>query len=148
MTDDQTGEALIQRSDDNAETLKKRLSTYHQVSDVRVVTQAGAETDSKLDPWWITTVIRVCGRLSMLHRARSWFGVVSARSWRGRKRARWSGSRVCLGESAGVCRRREREEQKHEAWHGHSMYGVLEWGRKSADFVSRQFGLAVYLCLE
>ena len=29
MTDDQTGEPLIQRSDDNAETLKKRLSTYH-----------------------------------------------------------------------------------------------------------------------
>jgi len=30
MTDDVTGEPLIQRSDDNAETLKKRLSTYHQ----------------------------------------------------------------------------------------------------------------------
>ncbi|WVQ76512.1 adenylate kinase [Cryptococcus sp. DSM 104548] len=30
MTDDQTGEPLIQRSDDNVETLKKRLSTYHQ----------------------------------------------------------------------------------------------------------------------
>lgn len=30
MTDDQTGEPLIQRSDDNAETLRKRLSTYHQ----------------------------------------------------------------------------------------------------------------------
>lgn len=30
MTDDQTGEPLIQRSDDNAETLKKRLATYHQ----------------------------------------------------------------------------------------------------------------------
>lgn len=29
MTDDITGEPLIQRSDDNAETLKKRLSTYH-----------------------------------------------------------------------------------------------------------------------
>ncbi|MCJ1338140.1 adenylate kinase [Bachmanniomyces sp. S44760] len=29
MKDDVTGEALIQRSDDNAETLKKRLSTYH-----------------------------------------------------------------------------------------------------------------------
>ncbi|KAJ1023477.1 hypothetical protein NDA16_003094 [Ustilago loliicola] len=29
MTDDVTGEPLIQRSDDNAETLKKRLSTYH-----------------------------------------------------------------------------------------------------------------------
>ncbi|WVQ94074.1 adenylate kinase [Kwoniella sp. CBS 9459] len=29
MTDDQTGEPLIQRSDDNVETLKKRLSTYH-----------------------------------------------------------------------------------------------------------------------
>ena len=29
MTDDATGEPLIQRSDDNAETLKKRLSTYH-----------------------------------------------------------------------------------------------------------------------
>ncbi|PVH99626.1 adenylate kinase [Periconia macrospinosa] len=30
MTDDVTGEPLIQRSDDNAETLKKRLGTYHQ----------------------------------------------------------------------------------------------------------------------
>lgn len=30
MTDDITGEPLIQRSDDNAETLKKRLSTYHK----------------------------------------------------------------------------------------------------------------------
>ncbi len=30
MKDDLTGEPLIQRSDDNADTLKKRLSTYHQ----------------------------------------------------------------------------------------------------------------------
>ncbi|KAF2199451.1 putative adenylate kinase [Delitschia confertaspora ATCC 74209] len=30
MKDDFTGEPLIQRSDDNAETLKKRLATYHQ----------------------------------------------------------------------------------------------------------------------
>jgi adenylate kinase len=30
MTDDVTGEPLIQRSDDNADTLKKRLGTYHQ----------------------------------------------------------------------------------------------------------------------
>ncbi|KAI9803949.1 MAG: adenylate kinase [Piccolia ochrophora] len=29
MKDDVTGEPLIQRSDDNADTLKKRLSTYH-----------------------------------------------------------------------------------------------------------------------
>ncbi|WVF66471.1 adenylate kinase [Kwoniella sp. CBS 6097] len=29
MTDDQTGEPLIQRSDDNVETLQKRLATYH-----------------------------------------------------------------------------------------------------------------------
>jgi adenylate kinase len=29
MTDDITGEPLIQRSDDNAETLRKRLTTYH-----------------------------------------------------------------------------------------------------------------------
>jgi adenylate kinase len=29
MTDDITGEPLIQRSDDNADTLKKRLATYH-----------------------------------------------------------------------------------------------------------------------
>ena len=29
MTDDKTGEPLIQRSDDNAATLKKRLATYH-----------------------------------------------------------------------------------------------------------------------
>lgn len=30
MTDDVTGEPLIQRSDDNEETLKKRLDTYHK----------------------------------------------------------------------------------------------------------------------
>ncbi|EEY17891.1 adenylate kinase cytosolic [Verticillium alfalfae VaMs.102] len=30
MKDDVTGEPLIQRSDDNAEALKKRLATYHQ----------------------------------------------------------------------------------------------------------------------
>lgn len=30
MKDDITGEPLIQRSDDNAETLKKRLGGYHQ----------------------------------------------------------------------------------------------------------------------
>lgn len=29
MTDDVTGEPLIQRSDDNPEALKKRLATYH-----------------------------------------------------------------------------------------------------------------------
>ena len=29
MTDDVTGEPLIQRSDDNADALKKRLVTYH-----------------------------------------------------------------------------------------------------------------------
>lgn len=32
MVDDITGEPLIQRSDDNVETLRKRLTTYHQVS--------------------------------------------------------------------------------------------------------------------
>jgi adenylate kinase len=30
MKDDVTGEPLIQRSDDNEETLKKRLATYHK----------------------------------------------------------------------------------------------------------------------
>ncbi|KAL6720144.1 adenylate kinase [Lecanora helva] len=30
MKDDATGEPLIQRSDDNADTLKKRLTTYHE----------------------------------------------------------------------------------------------------------------------
>ncbi|KAK3684300.1 adenylate kinase-domain-containing protein [Podospora appendiculata] len=30
MTDDITGEPLVQRSDDNAEALKKRLATYHK----------------------------------------------------------------------------------------------------------------------
>jgi adenylate kinase len=30
MKDDVTGEPLIQRADDNVETLKKRLTTYHQ----------------------------------------------------------------------------------------------------------------------
>jgi adenylate kinase len=29
MMDDVTGEPLIQRSDDNADTLQKRLATYH-----------------------------------------------------------------------------------------------------------------------
>jgi len=29
MTDDLTGEPLIQRSDDNADTLAKRLTTFH-----------------------------------------------------------------------------------------------------------------------
>lgn len=29
MTDDVTGEPLVQRSDDNVETLRKRLTTYH-----------------------------------------------------------------------------------------------------------------------
>jgi len=32
MTDDVTGEPLIQRSDDNAETLKKRLGSYHDMT--------------------------------------------------------------------------------------------------------------------
>lgn len=30
MKDDVTGEPLIQRSDDNAETLKKRLDSFHK----------------------------------------------------------------------------------------------------------------------
>ncbi len=30
MKDDVTGEPLIQRTDDNADTLKKRLGTYHE----------------------------------------------------------------------------------------------------------------------
>ena len=30
MKDDLTGEPLISRTDDNAETLKKRLATYHE----------------------------------------------------------------------------------------------------------------------
>ena len=33
MTDDVTGEPLIQRSDDNADTLRKRLATYHSQTD-------------------------------------------------------------------------------------------------------------------
>ncbi|KAI5479187.1 adenylate kinase [Pseudohyphozyma bogoriensis] len=33
MTDDITGEPLIQRSDDTADTLRKRLHTYHQQTD-------------------------------------------------------------------------------------------------------------------
>jgi adenylate kinase len=37
-TDDQTGEPLIQRKDDNAETLKSRLSAFHaQTAPVRVL---------------------------------------------------------------------------------------------------------------
>lgn len=34
MTDDFTGEPLIQRSDDNVETLRRRLTTYHQVTSI------------------------------------------------------------------------------------------------------------------
>ena len=30
MTDDVTGEPLVQRSDDNVETLRRRLDTYHE----------------------------------------------------------------------------------------------------------------------
>ena len=30
MIDDPTGEPLIQRSDDNVETLRKRLGAYHE----------------------------------------------------------------------------------------------------------------------
>lgn len=33
MKDDVTGEPLIQRSDDNAETLRKRLGSYHTQTD-------------------------------------------------------------------------------------------------------------------
>lgn len=33
MTDDLTGEPLVQRSDDNADTLRKRLATYHDQTD-------------------------------------------------------------------------------------------------------------------
>lgn len=33
MVDDITGEPLIQRSDDNANTLVKRLVTYHEQTD-------------------------------------------------------------------------------------------------------------------
>ena len=33
MKDDQTGEPLIQRGDDNAETLRARLETYHKQTD-------------------------------------------------------------------------------------------------------------------
>ncbi|KAH8919618.1 adenylate kinase [Atractiella rhizophila] len=33
MTDDITGEPLVQRSDDTAETLRKRLATYHKLTD-------------------------------------------------------------------------------------------------------------------
>ena len=33
MTDDITGEPLIQRSDDTADILRKRLDTYHQQTD-------------------------------------------------------------------------------------------------------------------
>jgi len=32
MKDDDTGEPLIQRSDDNTETLKKRLKSYHDMT--------------------------------------------------------------------------------------------------------------------
>lgn len=54
MTDDITGEPLIQRADDNADTLKKRLSTYHdQTSPIIGYYQKHgihAEIDAAQDP--------------------------------------------------------------------------------------------------
>ena len=59
MTDDLTGEPLIQRSDDNVETLRKRLTTYHQVRPVLLLrfpsydpfTDVSFGAYSKPDPW-------------------------------------------------------------------------------------------------
>ena len=45
MTDDQTGEPLVQRSDDNEEALKKRLGTYHKQ------TEPIAEYSKQSDIW-------------------------------------------------------------------------------------------------
>ncbi|WPH00983.1 adenylate kinase [Acrodontium crateriforme] len=54
MTDDISGEPLIQRSDDNAETLKKRLGTYHAqtgpVTDYYRTTGIWSKVDASKEP--------------------------------------------------------------------------------------------------
>ncbi|BFZ55562.1 Adenylate kinase [Savitreella phatthalungensis] len=49
MTDDVTGEPLIQRADDNADTLKKRLSTYHSQTSPIVAYYAKKGIHSEID---------------------------------------------------------------------------------------------------
>lgn len=54
MTDDISGEPLIQRSDDNADTLKKRLGTYHAqtgpVTDYYRTTGIWSKVDASKEP--------------------------------------------------------------------------------------------------
>ena len=58
MLDDQTGEPLMQRSDDNATSLKKRLATYHEQTvpilshyePAKIVTQVNA--NQSIDAVW------------------------------------------------------------------------------------------------
>jgi len=54
MTDDVTGEPLIQRSDDNENTLRKRLGTYHeqtrQVTDYYRKTGIWTAVDASQEP--------------------------------------------------------------------------------------------------
>lgn len=49
MTDDQTGEPLIRRSDDNVEALKKRLESYHQQTQPLVDYYAKRGIHTKVD---------------------------------------------------------------------------------------------------
>ena len=64
MTDDQTGEPLVQRSDDNEEALKKRLGTYHKQTEpiVEYYTKSGiwSGIDASQKPSKVWTDILKC----------------------------------------------------------------------------------------
>jgi adenylate kinase len=64
MKDDVTGERLVQRSDDNAETLKKRLGSYH------------AMTSPVVDYYKKRGMLRTCTCLT----AGIWSGIDAAQS--------------------------------------------------------------------
>ncbi|SCW04070.1 LAFE_0H05248g1_1 [Lachancea fermentati] len=64
MTDDVTGEPLVQRSDDNADALKKRLAAYHQqtepIVDFYKKTGIWAGVDASQPPQTVCTSILKC----------------------------------------------------------------------------------------
>jgi adenylate kinase len=64
MTDDITGEPLVQRSDDNVDALKKRLSTYHQqtepIVDYYKKTGIWSGVDASQSPKTVWTDILKC----------------------------------------------------------------------------------------
>ncbi|EDO18147.1 hypothetical protein Kpol_1031p54 [Vanderwaltozyma polyspora DSM 70294] len=67
MTDDVTGEPLVQRSDDNAEALMKRLNSYHQQTEPIVEFYkktgiwAGVDASQAPDNVW-TSILKVLGK--------------------------------------------------------------------------------------